>query len=232
MYDDKPMVLNYALSVYGLWYDKALFDAARAGSRPRRWDDFMALCEEIKGAGMAPMATRASTPTTSSRPCMDLAVKHGGHEVIYAIDSLEPDAWKNESMKMAAEALLEIKAKGYMLEGTEGLDHIQSQTALERGQGRVHPLRLVAGERAEERGAAGVRDDRRADPAARRRGAAVRLHPDRGGRVVHRARRKAKNVAGGMEFLRIMLSKEGAAKFTELTAAPTVVDGADRGHRR
>ena len=40
---------------------------------------------------------------------------------------------------------------------------------------------------------------------------------------------KAKNQAGGLEYLRIMLSKEGAAKFTELTAAPTVVNGAAEG---
>jgi N-acetylglucosamine transport system substrate-binding protein len=40
---------------------------------------------------------------------------------------------------------------------------------------------------------------------------------------------KAKNVPGGQEYLRIMLSKEGASKFTELTAAPTVVNGAGEG---
>ncbi|MEJ7755879.1 MAG: hypothetical protein WKF83_05660 [Nocardioidaceae bacterium] len=100
---------------------------------------------------MAPMAHQGKYPYYIQQVLMDLAVKHGGPEVAYAIDSLEPGAWKHESMKMAAEALLEIKSKGYMLEGTEGLDHIQSQTQLERAQGRLHPLRFVVGERAEER---------------------------------------------------------------------------------
>jgi N-acetylglucosamine transport system substrate-binding protein len=40
---------------------------------------------------------------------------------------------------------------------------------------------------------------------------------------------KAENVAGGMEFMRLMLSKEGAAEFTKLTAAPSVVNGATEG---
>ena len=40
---------------------------------------------------------------------------------------------------------------------------------------------------------------------------------------------KAKNIAGGLEYMRTMLSKEGAAEFTKLTAAPTVVDGATEG---
>jgi N-acetylglucosamine transport system substrate-binding protein len=37
---------------------------------------------------------------------------------------------------------------------------------------------------------------------------------------------KAKNQPGGLEYLRIMLSKEGAQKFAELTYTLTVVDGA------
>jgi N-acetylglucosamine transport system substrate-binding protein len=32
-----------------------------------------------------------------------------------------------------------------------------------------------------------------------------------------------------MEFMRLMLSKEGAAEFTKLTAAPSVVNGATEG---
>ena len=70
---------------------------------------------------------------------MDMAVKHGGQEVVKAIDNLEPNAWKHPSVKMAAEALLEIKAKGYMLEGTEGLDHIQSQTRWNQGKAAFIP---------------------------------------------------------------------------------------------
>ena len=55
------------------------------------------------------------------------------------ITDLEPNAWKHESVKMAAEALAEIKAKGYMLEGTEGLDHIQSQTRWNEGKAAFIP---------------------------------------------------------------------------------------------
>jgi N-acetylglucosamine transport system substrate-binding protein len=70
---------------------------------------------------------------------MDMAVKHGGKEVVTAIDSLDPNAWKHPSVKMAAEALLEIKSRGYMLQGTEGLDHIQSQTRWNEGKAAFIP---------------------------------------------------------------------------------------------
>jgi N-acetylglucosamine transport system substrate-binding protein len=40
---------------------------------------------------------------------------------------------------------------------------------------------------------------------------------------------RAKNVNGGMEYLRIMLSKQGASKFAELTASVPGVKGATDG---
>ena len=137
-YGGKILVMNYALEVYGLWYDKTLFD--QKGWKPAEtWDDFLALSAEIKADGIAPMAHQGKYPYYIQQVLMDMAVKHGGKEVVTAIDSLEPNAWKHESVKLAAEALAEIKAKGYMLEGTEGLDHIQSQTRWNEGKAAFIP---------------------------------------------------------------------------------------------
>ncbi len=100
-YDDKPLVLNYALECYGLWYDATLFES-KGWTPPETWADFLALCEEIKGAGIAPMAHQGKYPYYIQQILMDMAVTHGGLDVIYAIDSLEPDAWKPESVLAAA----------------------------------------------------------------------------------------------------------------------------------
>lgn len=227
VYAGKPMVLNYALQVYGLWYDQALFD--KNGWEPAQtWDDFMTLCEEIKGAGMAPMAYQGKYPYYIQQVLMDLAVKHGGPEVAYAIDSLEPDAWKNESIKMAAEALLEMKAKGYMLDGTEGLDHIQSQTKWNEHKAAFIPCGSWLENEQKSVAPAGFKTT--VAPTPLLDGAALPFDCTR----VEAAEAfvvpaKAANQAGGLEYLRIMLSKQGAAEFTKLTAAPTVVDGATEG---
>jgi len=226
-YGGKTLVLNYALEVYGLWYDKTLFD--KNGWAPAEtWADFLDLCKEIKSAGIAPMAHQGKYPYYIQQVVMDMAVKHGGLGVVTAIDSLEPNAWKNDSVKMAAEALLEIKSKGYMLEGTEGLDHIQSQTRWNEGKAAFIPsgswLENEQKEVAPEGFATTVAPTPLMDGSqlpfecTRVSAAEAFIVPT-----------KAKNVAGGLEFLRIMLSKEGAAKFTELTAAPTVVQGAGEG---
>lgn len=226
-YAGKPLVLNYALQVYGLWYDRALFD--EKGWEPAEtWADFLSLCEEIKGAGMAPMAHQGKYPYYIQQVLMDLAVKHGGPEVVYAIDSLEPDAWKNDSIKMAAEALLEIKSKGYMLEGTEGLDHIQSQTRWNEHKAAFIPCGSWLENEQKDVAPAGF--ETTVSPTPLLDGATLPFDCTR----VEAAEAffvpaKAANQAGGMEYLRKMLSKEGAAEFTKLTAAPTVVDGAAEG---
>jgi N-acetylglucosamine transport system substrate-binding protein len=174
------------------------------------------------------MAHQGKYPYYIQQVTMDMAVKHGGKEVVTAIDSLEPNAWKHESIKMAAEALLEIKSKGYMLQGTEGLDHIQSQTRWNEGKAAFIPS-----------GSWLENEQKKVAPE----GFATTVAPTPlmdGAKLPFQSTRvsaaeafivpaKAKNVPGGLEYLRIMLSKEGASKFTELTAAPTVVTGAGEG---
>lgn len=226
-YDGKPLVLNYALQVYGLWYDRALFD--EKGWEPAEsWEDFLALCEEIKKAGMAPLAYQGKYPYYIEQLLWDLAVKHGGPEVAYAIDSLEPDAWKNPSIKAAAEAISELRKKGYMLDGTEGLDHIQSQTAWNEHKAAF----ITCGSwlENEQKEVAPKGFETTLTPTPLLDGAKL---PFESGRVeaaeAFIVPAKAKNVAGGLEYMRIMLSKEGAAEFTKLTAAPTVVMGATEG---
>ena len=65
--------------------------------------------------------------------------KIGGGEVLDAIDNLEPNAWKDPAVKAAFEAYYELYKKGYILKGTPGLDHIQSQTAWAKGKALFIP---------------------------------------------------------------------------------------------
>jgi N-acetylglucosamine transport system substrate-binding protein len=227
MLDGKPLVLEYVLTVYALWYNKPLF--TKNGWQPAKtWAEFLTLCEEIKKTGIAPLAHQGKHGNYIGHVVMDMAVKHGGHEVIKAIDSLEPNAWKHESIKMAAEALLELKGKGYIMQGTEGLDHIQSQTAWNQGKAAFIPSgswleneqKTVAPQGFETTATFTPLLDGSKLPVDCTRIAA-------GENFIVPA--KAKNRAGGLEYLRIMLSKEAAGKFTELTGSPTIVKGATEG---
>src|SRR3954462_8800096 len=115
--EGKPLVLEYVLTVYAIWYNKALFD--KHGWKPAKtWQEFLTLCEEIKKAGIAPIAFQGKFGNYTGQVVLDMPVKHGGHEVTKAIDSLEPNEWKHPSIKLAAEALLELRGKGYFMQGT------------------------------------------------------------------------------------------------------------------
>jgi N-acetylglucosamine transport system substrate-binding protein len=227
IYADKPLVLGYALQVYGIWYNRALFD--EKGWEPAEtWSDFMDLCAEIKQAGIAPLAYQGKYPYYMLQVILDMAVKHGGIEVAYAIDSLEPNAWKQESVKMAAEAILEIDQKGYKLQGTDGLDHIQSQTAWNQGKAAFIPSGSWLENEQKEVAPPGF--ETTVAPTPLLPGAQLPFDCTRlEAAEAFVVPADAANQVGGLEYLRIMLSKEGARKFTELTMAPTVVNGAAEG---
>ncbi|WP_432946152.1 N-acetylglucosamine/diacetylchitobiose ABC transporter substrate-binding protein [Kribbella sp. CA-253562] len=229
MLEGKPLVLDYVLTVYALWYNKKLF--AEKGWQPAKtWTEFLALCEEIKKAGIAPLAHQGKHPYYIGQVLLDMAVKHGGQEVIKAIDSLEPNAWKHPSIKLAAEALLELKGKGYIMQGTEGLDHIQSQTAWNQGKAAFIPSGSWLEN--EQKPVAPKDFETTATFTPLLDGSKLPVdctEISAGENFIVPS--KAKNKAGGLEYLRIMLSKEAAGKFTELTGSPTVVKGAAEGKK-
>ncbi|MFC0623053.1 N-acetylglucosamine/diacetylchitobiose ABC transporter substrate-binding protein [Kribbella deserti] len=223
----KPLVLNYVLTVTATWYDQTLFD--KHGWKPAKtWPEFLTLCEQIKRAGIAPLAHQGKFPMYIGWFLLDLAVKHGGPEVIKAIDGLEPNAWKHPSIKLAAEALLELKGKGYIMQGTEGLDHIQSQTAWSHRKAAFIPSGSWLENEQKSVAPADFKATATFTPlldGAKLPAECTQISASEGFIVP----RNAKNRAGGLEYLRIMLSKEAAAKFTEITGSQTVVPGAADG---
>lgn len=226
-FDGKLLALNYALTVYGLWYDRKLF-TDRGWQVPQTWAGFLSLCEEIKKAGIAPLAHQGKFPFYIAQVVLDMAVKHGGHEVIKAIDSLEPNAWRHPSVKLAAEALAELKAKGYILQGTDGLDHVQSQTRWNERQAAFIPSGSWLEN--EQKSVAPKDFVTTLAPTPLLDGAKLPFEcTEISATETFIVPAKAQNKPGGLEFLRIMLSKAGAAKFTELTGSPTVVVGAAEG---
>ena len=133
----------------------------------------------------------------------------------------------------------EMVTKGYVLPGSEGLSHLQSQQSFLDGKAAFIPVGTWFESEMSSPPTPG--DDR--EPAGGRKippGFELTMLPvwDVTGsdKMPYGAARtyageawivptKAKNPQGGMEFLRAMLSKTGAGKFSELTKAPTVLKG-------
>lgn len=126
--DGKMRQLSYIYTVWGFWYSGKLFKD-KGWTEPKTWADFMSLSAEIKAAGIAPFCHQGKYPYYINVVLMDLIAKNGGLDYVKRIDQLDTAVWDEAPAKTAVEALYEIVTKGYLLPGTNGLTHIESQTA-------------------------------------------------------------------------------------------------------
>ncbi|MFC7261356.1 N-acetylglucosamine/diacetylchitobiose ABC transporter substrate-binding protein [Streptomyces lutosisoli] len=225
-FDGKVMGLPYVFTVNGFWYSQTLFDK-HGWTWPTTWYGLTELAAKIKKAGIAPFAYGGTTaPDYFFSPLMALAAKQGGVDVIKAIDNLEANAWQAEPVKAAAAAIAGLASSGYFLKGSEGLDHTQAQTAWVQGKAALYHSGSFIENEMKAITPDGFDMVFGPVPPLSADGALPQsaLHATAGEIYVVPA--KAKNVRGGKEFLRIMLSKKAASNFTETTHALTVVKGA------
>ncbi|MFD4724886.1 N-acetylglucosamine/diacetylchitobiose ABC transporter substrate-binding protein [Streptomyces seoulensis] len=138
-FDGDPVwILNYAYTVYGVWYSQKALDGLDE-KYPETWDDMLKVCAKAKKKGIAGWTYAGKYPYYLPFSLYPMIAKVGGREVLDAIDNLEPNAWKHPAVKACFEAYYELFKKGYILRGTPGLDHIQSQTAWAKGKALFIP---------------------------------------------------------------------------------------------
>jgi N-acetylglucosamine transport system substrate-binding protein len=227
-YDGKFLALNYAYSAYGIWYSRKLFDD-RGWEYPETWADMIALCKRIKAAGISPWTYPGQHARYVSWSILAAAAKLGGLDVIKAIDNLEPGAWKQDAVRAAAEAHYQLAVDGFVQPGAEGMDHIQSQTEWSRG----HAAFLSCG--------AWLENEQKAvTPPGFQMAVAPTPSLTAGDKMPFEAFRgagsepfivpaKARNVQGGLEYLRVMLSRKAAADFTGKVSSLAAVAGSSDG---
>jgi N-acetylglucosamine transport system substrate-binding protein len=227
-YDGTFLSLNYAYSAYGIWYSEKLF-ADRGWHYPKTWDEMIALCRQIKAAGISPWTYQGQHSRYMSWPILAAAGKLGGVDVLKAIDNLEPNAWKHEAVRAAADAYYQLAVDGFMQPGAEGMDHIQSQTEWSRGKAAF----VSCGSWLENEQKAVTPPDFRmavAPTPSLTSGDKLPFEAFRGtGSEPFVVPAKAKNLRGGLEYLRVMLSKKGASDFTRKVSSLTVVKGSSEG---
>ncbi|WP_113701444.1 N-acetylglucosamine/diacetylchitobiose ABC transporter substrate-binding protein [Nonomuraea lactucae] len=226
--DGKDLVLNYTVSHRGLWYNARLF-ADKGWTPPKTWAEFTALGETAKAEGIHLFAYPGQKgPYYQLWNALYTAAKIGGNQVIIDIDNLVDNAWNVAAVKQAVAAWVHIQAK-YSDKSYFGLDHTQTQVKHLQNKLLFYPVgSWIENEMAKDKPAgfeyaiAPIPDLTAAD--AMPYGA---IQVGVGENFFVSA--KGKNPQGGLEYLRIMLSKEGARGFTEKTLNLTVVNGAAEG---
>ncbi|AZK97180.1 MULTISPECIES: N-acetylglucosamine/diacetylchitobiose ABC transporter substrate-binding protein [Streptomyces] len=221
-------MLYYAYTVYGVWYSKKLLDSLEV-TYPETWDQMLAVCAKAKAKGIAAWTYAGVHPYYIPFTLFPMIAKRGGADVLKAIDNLEPNAWKHPAVKDCFEAYYELKKKGYVLDGTPGLDHIQSQTKWTEGKA----LFIPNGSWVENEASKTMPKD--FDLAV---GAPTGIDASdkmpfgtlwASGGEPFIVPSKAKNKEGGMEQLRIMLSEASSKGFTQSVKSLSAFNGGTDG---
>ncbi len=227
VFDGVQYLLNLALSAFGVWYSSTYMEE-QGYEYPQTWEDMLALCEEIKGSGVAPWVTTGVHPQYARQFVFDQMLWKHDPQAIINIENLEADAWKAPAVAEVLEALYQLAERGYLLAGWEGLDHIQSQNEWLQGNAIFIPV----GTWLENEMKDSIPPDFNMVIAP-----TPSLPGDKipftgifaGGGEPFIVPSQGKNVTGGKEWLRLLFSKEGGRVFAESTRSLSTVAGSGEG---
>lgn len=231
VFDGTQYVLKYVNGVYGIWYNQALFDE-KGWTYPETWADFTAMCQTIKDEGeMAPFTYQGLYPYYIRAVFDQLVFKSGGWEAQLKLDNIEADAWTQPVVKTALEAIQTLWNEEYILEGTEGLSHTESQTAWIEGEAVFLPcgswleneMKDLLAELPEFQMKVMPVPSLTAEDAL----PFTAIQASAGEDFIVFS--QGANVQGGKEYLRLLFSQEGGRFFSEATKSLTVVNGAAEG---
>ncbi len=126
--DGKQVRLEMSYTVGGIWYSSTLF-TKKGWTYPATWDEMLALCEKIKTEGeLAPWTYQGKYPGYMIFGVLQGQMfKRGGMKPMIDIDNLEDKAWFAPAVVDSVKEIYTLADKGYIMAGTEGLNHTESQ---------------------------------------------------------------------------------------------------------
>lgn len=222
-FDGKFVQLNYVLTVYALWYSAALFEK-EGWDVPKTYDELMDLGKKAKAKDKYLFGWGKEAATYYQTMAIASAIKQGGDEVRLALDNLKPDAWSMPAVQAVFEGLEKIVKAGYIKPGGAGTQFTAAQAQWSNAEDF---LMYPSGGWIENEMKDQTKDDFQMtgapEPTVDSSSAMPweALHSTAGEGYIIPS--QGKNVAGGKEFMRAMLSKEAAVNFAKTNFASTIV---------
>ncbi|HET8767609.1 MAG TPA: N-acetylglucosamine/diacetylchitobiose ABC transporter substrate-binding protein [Pedococcus sp.] len=219
----KLIAINYVQTVYAIWYSASLFEQ-NGWTPPKTWDEAIALGEKAKAKGKYLMLWGKEAATYYQTLAIASAIKEGGDDVRLSLENLKPDCWSKPAVQGVFKALETIVKKGYMKPGGGGTQFTAAQAQWSNDQAA---LLYPSGSWIENEMKKQTKADFKMTGAPEMTLTSgskmpyTALHSAAGEPFIVPS--KAKNVAGGKELLRTMLSKEAATNFAKTKLSPTIV---------
>lgn len=225
VYNGKQLAINFVFTGYGICYSKAMFDK-KGWKYPGTWEEMITFCDQMKKDGqIAPWTHQAKYPYyIQNMVLFPLIYSAGGNDLLIKIDNLEPNVWKDPAVLRAAENYYMLYDKGWLLDGTAGLDHTGSQAEFYKGKAAFIPCggwlenemkTILPADFDTTMAICPPFADGKGNPKA----------AQTGGGEPFIVPAKAKNVKHGMEYLRFLLSKAEAKYFAENVLSISAVQG-------
>lgn len=222
-FDGKFVAINYAMTVYATWHSASLFEE-NGWTSPKTWAEALDLGAKAKAKGKYLFLWGKEAATYYNTLCIDSAIKQGGDEVRLALDNIKPNCWSHPAIQAVFNALGEVVKRGYMKPGGSGTQFTAAQAQWSNNQDALlypsggwieNEMKDQTKAGFEMTGVPTLTVD--ASPAL----PYETLHSTAGEPFI--VPTKGKNVAGGKELLRVMLSKEAATNFARTKLASTIV---------
>jgi N-acetylglucosamine transport system substrate-binding protein len=224
-FDGKFVAMNYVLTLYGLWYSESLFKE-NGWETPKTYDALLDLGAKAKAKGKYLFVWGKEAATYYHTMAVDGAIKEGGDEVRLALENLKENCWSMPQFQGIFKAMETMVKNGYFVPGGAGTQFTAAQAKWSNDQQAIlYPSGSWIENEMKKATKAGFNMKGIPEPTLTEspklpyeslRSAAGEpfIVPSKG-----------KNVAGGKELLRAMLSKEAATNFAKTRLAPTIVKG-------
>ena len=127
--DGKVYIAPFNSSPMGLVYNKTLFEEHN-WELPETWDDFFALGNLAKAEGIALFTYQGIYPGYMESVLWPAIASAAGIDTLTEIANYTEGSFSSPEVLKVLENIQKISTGGYLLEGTVGLNHTQSQTEM------------------------------------------------------------------------------------------------------
>ncbi|GAB3559902.1 N-acetylglucosamine/diacetylchitobiose ABC transporter substrate-binding protein [Spelaeicoccus albus] len=223
MFGDKLASINYVLTVYGIWYSKTLFDK-HGWKTPKTWDEMFELGKKAKKANKYLFCWGKEAATYYLTMCIASAIKEGGDPVRLKLGNLKPNCWSDDSVQGVLKAMKKIIDADMVKPGGAGTQFTAAQAQWSNAEDAIlYPSGGWIENEMKDQTKKNFKMTGFTEPTltSDSKFPYDSLHSAGGeGYIVPS---QGKNVPGGKEFLRTMLSKQAATNFSKTVLSPTIV---------